>query len=56
MTFCFRVDVVNVCGEDVLPQVPKEPLKTCIIRNTKKVKATKKMKKKRRPLEKVKKE
>ena len=56
MTSCFRVDVVNVCGEDVLPQVPKEPLKTCIIRNTKEVKATKKVKKKRRPLEKVKKE
>ena len=56
MTSYFRVDIVNVCGEDVLPQVPKEPLKTCIIRNTKEVKATKKVKKKKRPLEKVKKE
>ena len=56
MTFCFRVDVVNDCGENVLPQVPKETLKTCIIRNTKEVKATKKVKKKKRPLEKVKKE
>ena len=50
------MDVVNVCGEDVLPQVPKEPLKTCIILDTKEVKATKKVKKKKRPLEKVKKE
>ena len=56
MTSCFRVDVVNVCDKDILPQVPKEPLKTCIILNTKEVKATKKVKKKRRPLEKVKKE
>ena len=56
MTSCFRVDVVNVCGEDVFPQVSKEPLKTCIIRNTNEVKATKKVKKKRRHLEKVKKE
>ena len=52
----FLVDVINVYGEDVLSQVPKEPLKTCIIRNTKEVKATKKVKKKKRPLEKVKKE
>ena len=56
MTSCFRVDVVNVCDEDVLPQVPKEPLKTYLIRDTKEVKATKKVKKKKRPLEKVKKE
>ena len=52
MTSCFRVDVVNKCGEDALPQVPKEPPKTCLIRNTKEVKATKKAKKKKRPLEK----
>ena len=47
MNSCFRVDVVNVCKEDVLPRVPKEPLKTCLIRDTKEVKATKKVKKKR---------
>ena len=56
MTSYFWVDVINVCGEDVLPQVPKEPFKTCIIHNTKEVKATKKVKKKKRHLEKVKKE
>ena len=56
MTSYFRVDVVNVCDEDVLPKVPKKPLKACLIHNTKEVKATKKVKKKKRPLEKVKKE
>ena len=56
MTSFFRVDVVNICSEDVLPKIPKEPLKTCLIRDTNEVKATKKVKKKRRPLEKVKKE
>ena len=56
MTSYFRVDVDNVYDEDVLPQVPKETLKTCFIRDTKEVKATKKVKKKKRPLEKVKKE
>ena len=52
MTSYFRVDVVNVCDEDVLLKVSKKPLKTCLIRNTKEVKATKKAKKKKRPLEK----
>ena len=56
MTSCFRVDVANVCGEYVLPPIPKEPLKTCLIRDTNEVKATKKVKKKRRSLEKVKNE
>ena len=56
MTSYFRVDVVNICDKDILPQVPKEPLKICIILDTKEVKATKKVKKKMRPLEKVKKE
>ena len=50
MTSWFRVDVVNVCDEDILPQVPKKPLKTCIILDTKEVKATKKVKKKKRSL------
>ena len=52
MTSYFRVDAFEDCAKDVLPQVPKEPLKTCLIRNTKEVKATKKAKKKKRPLEK----
>ena len=56
MTSYFWVDMVNFCAEDVLPQVPKEALKTCLIRDTKEVKATKKVKKKKRPLEKIKKE
>ena len=56
MTSCFWVDEVNVCDEDVLPQVPKEPLKICLNCDTKEMKATKKVKKKKRPLEKVKKE
>ena len=56
MTSYFRVDVVNVCDENVLPKVSKKALKTCLIRDTKEVKATNKVKKKKRPLEKVKKE
>ena len=56
LTSYFWVDGVNICDEDILPQVPKEPLKMCLIRDTKEVKATKKVKKKKRPLEKVKKE
>ena len=52
MTSWFRVDIVEVCTKNVLSQVPKEPLKTCPIHDTKEVKATKKVKKKKRPLEK----
>ena len=52
MTFYFRVDVVDVCATDVLPLVPKEPHKMCLIHDTKEVKAIKKVKKKKGPLKK----
>ena len=50
MTSYFRVDVVDICAKAILPQVPKEPPKTHLIRHTKEAKATKKVKKKKRPL------
>ena len=53
LTSYFRVDVVKNYAKDVLPQVPKQSLKTCLIRDTKEVKATKKVKKKKGPLEKI---
>lgn len=56
MTSYFRIDTVDVYAKDVLLQVPKEPFKTCLIFYTKEVKATKKVKKKKWPSEKVKKE
>ena len=50
MTSCFWVDTVDVCAKAILPQVPKEPPKKHLIRHTKEAKATKKVKKKKRPL------
>ena len=50
MTSCFRVDTVDVCAKAIPPQVSKEPPKTHLIRHTKEAKATKKVKKKKRPL------
>ena len=50
MTSCFRVDTIDVCAKAILLQVPKEPPKTHLIRNTKEAKSTKKVKKKKRLL------
>ena len=52
MTSYFWVDVVEIYAKDVLSQVPKEPLKTLSIYDTKEVKATKKVKKKKGHLKK----
>lgn len=51
-TAYFYVDAVEICAKDVLPQVSKEPPKMCLICDTKEVKATKKVKKKKGPLKK----
>ena len=52
MTSCFWVDVAEVHAKDIFPQVLKKPLKTRLIYDTKKVKVTKKVKKKKGSLEK----